>query len=57
MLLEAGDGGQNRTLRLRDIHSTGREGTTVAKVFHIEQQILMNIAGRYEIAMNRIGQS
>ena len=57
MLLEAGDGGQNRTLRLRDIHSTGREGTTVAKVFHVEQQILMNIAGRYEIAMNRIGQS
>ena len=57
MFLEAGDCRQNRALRLRDIHATGGEGTSVTQIFHVEQQILTDIAGRNEIAVDGIRQT
>ena len=57
LLLEAGDGRQNRTLSLRDIHTTSRKRAAITQTLHIKQQILTNITGRNEIAMNRIRQT
>ena len=57
LLLKTGDGGQNRTLSLRDIHTTSRKRAAITQILHIKQQILTNITGRNEIAMNRIRQT
>ena len=57
LLLKTGDGGKNRTLSLRDIYTTSRKRAAITQILHIKQQILTNITGRNEIAMNRIRQA
>ena len=57
LLLKTRDCGQNGTISLRDIHSARGERTAVAQLLHVEQQILTDIAGSDEIAVDGMRQT
>ena len=57
MLLEAGDGGEDRAVGLRHVDPAGRERTAVAQRLHVEQQILVDVAGLDEIAVDGMRQT